>query len=183
MRKLEHEEIPRLDPKRLPYVPRHPITVVVENVRSAHNVGSIFRTSDAALVEHVYLTGYSATPSHKAMRKTSLSAEGMVPWTQVPEAVPLLRDLKATGYTLVALEITDTPTNVVDLAPDDFPLVLILGNEVFGVSDEVLELCDYAIEIPQFGAKQSLNVSVAFGVAVYDLVRHVRTRATSAKRE
>ncbi|MEX1056032.1 MAG: TrmH family RNA methyltransferase [Rhodothermales bacterium] len=154
---------------------KHPISVVVDNVRSIHNVGSIFRTSDAALVEKIYVTGISGTPENRAMHKTALGAQDTVAWEYVREASEIVRRLKGAGYTIAVLEITDTPTYPPELESEHFPLCLVVGNELFGVSDESIALADLALEIPQFGAKQSLNVSVAFGIAVFDVVRRYRS--------
>ena len=170
MRKLKHEEIPRPDPDTLESLPKHPISVVLDDVRSLHNVGSIFRTSDAARIERLYLTGITGTPKHRGLHKTALGAQDTVPWSYHPAALPLLAQLRGEGYTLAALEITDTPTPFQALRRDHFPLCLILGNEVQGVQDAILEQADLALEIPQYGAKQSLNVSVAYGIAVFALI-------------
>lgn len=174
MRKLKHEEIPRSDPGRVDLLPKHPISVVVDDVRSIHNVGSIFRTSDAALVEKIYLTGISGTPENRSLHKTALGAQDTVAWEYAREAEPLVRRLKSQGYTIAALEITNRPTHTTDVEVDAFPLCLIVGNELNGVSEQLISLSDLAFEIPQFGAKQSLNVSVAYGIAVFDLVRRYR---------
>ena len=177
MRKLKHDEIPRRGPEDVRALPKHPVSVVVDNVRSIHNVGSIFRTSDAALVEKLYLTGFTGTPAHRALRKTALGAEETVAWQQEPEAAGVVRRLRAEGYTIAVLEITDTPSEVDALEPAHFPLCLVVGNEVGGVQDEVVALADLALEIPQYGAKQSLNVSVAYGVAVFGVVARYRLLA------
>ena len=174
MRKLRHDEIPRPAPEAVRALPKHPVSVVVDDVRSIHNVGAIFRTSDAARVERLYLTGFTGTPANRALRKTALGAEETVAWRQEPDAVALLKRLRADGYTLAVLEITDTPTHPSALEPSHFPLCLVVGNEVSGVRDEVVAACDLALEIPQYGAKQSLNVSVAYGVAVYGVVERYR---------
>lgn len=174
MRKLKHDEIPRPDPETVRALPKHPVVVVVDNVRSIYNVGSLFRTSDAARVEALYLTGFTGTPEHRALRKTALGAEETVAWRHERDAARLLRRLRAEGYTLAVLEITDTPTHPGELEPAHFPLCLVVGNEVEGVQDELLALADLALEIPQYGAKQSLNVSVAYGIAVYGIVERYR---------
>ena len=181
MRKLRHEEIQRVDPSEISSLPRHPVRVVVDNVRSLYNVGSIFRTSDAAGVERIYLTGYSGTPEHAGLHRTALGAQDAVAWEKHEQAEPLLREIRSAGYTLAALEITDTPRHVAELEEADFPLCLIVGNEVDGVSQHLLDLCQLAIEIPQYGMKQSLNVSVAYGVAVFGIVE--RFRALTGIRE
>ncbi len=175
MRKLKHEEIPRPDAARLQALSKHPIAVVLDDVRSIYNVGSIFRTSDAARVEQLYLTGITGTPAHRGLHKTALGAQDTVAWQYAPEAAPVLRRLRAEGYTLAVLEITDTPTPTTAVTPEHFPLCLVVGNELTGVRDELVALADLALEIPQYGAKQSLNVAVAYGVAVFDLVRRYRS--------
>ena len=174
MRKLKHEEIPRPAPDEVAALPKHPIVVVLDDIRSIYNVGSIFRTSDAAQVEHLYLTGITGTPEHRGVHKTALGAQDTVAWTYERAADPLIEKLKAEGYTIAALEITDSPTRTTDVQSVHFPLCLILGNEVTGVRDDLIALADLALEIPQFGAKQSLNVAVAYGIAVFDLVRCFR---------
>ena len=174
MRKLKHEEIPRPAPADVLSLPKHPIVVLLDDIRSLYNVGSIFRTSDAAQVEHLYLTGITGTPDHRGVHKTALGAQDTVDWTYEREAPPLIARLKDEGYTIAALEITDTPTPTTDVQAAHFPLCLILGNEVTGVSNDLIDLADLALEIPQFGAKQSLNVAVAYGIAVFDLIRRYR---------
>ncbi len=176
MRKLRLEEIDRLAPDALARAARHPVRVVVDNVRSVHNVGSIFRTSDAARVEHLHLTGYTPTPDHKDLHRTALGAQDTVPWSHHASALPLLGRLRTEGYTLAALEIADVSLPPGDVAASAFPLALVVGNEVAGVDDAIMDVADLALELPQYGAKHSLNVSVAYGIAVFDLVR--RARAT-----
>ena len=181
MRKLRHEEIPRADPAEIGSLPRHPVMAVLENIRSIHNVGSMFRTSDAAAIEKVFLTGFTGTPEHRGIHKSALGAQETVPWEQVPDVHALCSKLRSAGATIASLEITDTPTYASDLTLANFPLCLVVGNELGGVSEEALELSDIALEIPQYGSKQSLNVSVAFGIAVFDIVRryrHLRLRGS-----
>lgn len=155
-------------------VARHPITVVADNIRSLHNVGSIFRTSDAAWIERLILTGFTGTPDNHALHRTALGAQDTVPWTYAEDPLPVLHTLRAAGYTLAALEITDTPTRIAALEPKHFPLCLLLGNELHGVREVLMAEADLALEIPQYGTKQSLNVSVAYGVAVLGLVERFR---------
>jgi len=138
-------------------------------------VGAIFRTSDAALVEKLWLTGYTGTPEHRNLHKTALGAQDTVPWEQADAAQDVLDRLRKRGYTVAVLEITDTPTSTLDVQPAHFPLCLIVGNEVDGVRSEIVQQADLALEIPQYGAKQSLNVAVAFGIAVFDVVRRYRS--------
>jgi tRNA G18 (ribose-2'-O)-methylase SpoU len=174
MRKLEHAEIPRPDPHTLTSLPRHPIAVVLDDVRSLYNVGSIFRTSDAARIERLYLGGITGTPEHPGLHKTALGAQDTVPWTHVADPLDAVEALRERGYTIAVLEITDTPTPVSGVRTKDFPLCLIVGNEVHGVRNELVEKADLALEIPQYGAKQSLNVAVAYGIAVFGLVERYR---------
>ena len=174
MRKLRHEEIPRIRPEEAPDRPRHPVVAVIDNVRSIHNVGSFFRTSDGAWIEKLILTGISGTPENRALHKTALGAQDTISWAYVPRTRDAILQLKENGYHIYALELTDTPTLFSDLTLDQYPLALVVGNELTGVSDEILDLVDGALEIPQYGTKQSLNVSVAYGIAVFDLVRHFR---------
>lgn len=176
MRKLEHAEIPRPDPRTLATLPRHPIAVVLDDVRSLYNVGSIFRTSDAARIERLYLGGITGTPEHPGLHKTALGAQDTVPWTHVASPIEAVEALRKRGYTIAALEITDTPTPISEVRAEHFPLCLIVGNEVHGVRNELVERADLALEIPQYGAKQSLNVAVAYGIAVFGLVERYRAR-------
>lgn len=175
MRKLKHAEIPRTAPDQVETLPKHPVVGLLDDVRSLYNVGSIFRTSDAALVEALYLTGITGTPENQGIHKTALGAQDTVAWTQQDDPAAAAQRLRDDGYTLAALEITDTPTAACDLQAEHFPLCLIVGNEVRGVQDELVEAADLALEIPQYGSKQSLNVAVAYGIAVFDIVRRYRT--------
>lgn len=170
MRKLKHEEIPRLSPEEMRVTKKHPIVAVLENIRSAYNVGSILRTCDAMLVEHVWVTGYTPRPDHPGIRKSALGSERTIAWSEAEATGPVLEQLREDGYTIASLEITDRPAAIRDVTLDQFPLVLVVGNELAGVSDEALMRSDFAIEIPQYGSKQSLNVAVAFGIAASGLV-------------
>ncbi|WP_022834922.1 TrmH family RNA methyltransferase [Salisaeta longa] len=174
MRKLTWDEIDRPTPDELATLPRHPIAGVLHNVRSIYNVGSMFRTSDAARIHHVHLSGYTGTPAHPDLQKTALGAQDTVPWTQHEAPETLIDFLCNNGYTVGVLEITDTPTRPSAVAAHHFPLALVVGNEVHGVDDVWMDAADLALELPQYGAKQSLNVSVAYGVAVYQLVDRYR---------
>ena len=122
----------------------------------------------------MYLTGISGTPDHPAVHKTALGAQDTVPWTYVKHPVELVHRLKQDGYTIGILEITDTPTPTTDVSRGQFPLCLVVGNELHGVDEDIVAVADLAFEVPQFGAKQSLNVAVAYGIAVFDLVRAFR---------
>lgn len=175
MRKLAHREIPRLPEEELESAERHPIVLLLENIRSAYNVGSIFRTADALRIDRIIVSGYTPDPEHKGVRKAALGAEEYVPWTRSEEAAVAAGELAARGYTVAALEITDSPSDPRGLRADRFPLLVVVGNEIDGVSDRLIGMSDLALELPQYGAKQSLNVSVAAGVALYDVVRAYRS--------
>jgi len=175
MRKLSWDEIERPDPETVAALPKHPVRLIVHNVRSIHNVGSMFRTSDAARIEHVHLTGFTGTPEHKDLHKTALGAQDTVEWSQHDEVGPLLNDLREAGYTIALLEQTDQTRPPAEVKVDAFPLALVVGNEVRGIDEDVIGAADLALEIPQYGAKISLNVGVAYGIAVYDLIRRFRS--------
>jgi tRNA G18 (ribose-2'-O)-methylase SpoU len=175
MRKLKHHQIQRFHPSQLYHRPRHPVVVVLDNLRSLYNVGSIFRTSDALLIEKVILTGITATPDHAGLQKTALGSQDSVPWAYAPEAVPVLEGLREAGYRIAVLEITDAPGRIEDLTEADFPLCLVVGNEVAGVDDALVDMADMAIELPQYGVKHSLNVSVAYGIAAYNIIARYRS--------
>jgi len=172
-RKLSYEEIQarRPDTERILESPRRPISVILDNIRSLHNVGAIFRTADGVHLEKLYLCGITGTPPRNEIRKTSLGAEESIPWVYEKDAMKVVRELKARGYQIVVLEHTN---GSVDYRSADyrFPLCLIIGHEYHGISDELVQAADLAIEIPMHGIKQSLNVSVAFGIAVYELMSH-----------
>ena len=174
MRKLEHEEIPRADPGEISTLPRHEIAVIAHDIRSIHNVGSMFRTSDAARISHLYLTGYTGTPEHRMLRKTALGAQHTVPWSHHEDPHDVIDSLAEEGYQIAVLEQTTEPTPIDEVSSDAFPVCMILGNELDGVDQSIIDRADYAFEIHQFGTKQSLNVSVAYGIAIFDLVRRYR---------
>lgn len=175
MKKLSATNIERLSPTAAREADPHPVSVIVHNVRSIYNVGSIFRTSDAARIEHLYLTGYTGTPEHKQLHKTALGAQDVIPWSKHEAPHSVLSDLRSAGYTIGVLEITDAPTHPAAVEVDAFPLALVVGNEVDGIDSDIVEAADVALELPQYGAKQSLNVSVAYGMAVSHLIRRFRT--------
>lgn len=174
MRKLRHEEIPRPDSETAHSLAGHPVSALLDDVRSIYNVGAMFRASDAALVEKLYLTGITGTPENRGLRKTALGAQDTVRWEYQADPLPVVQALKCKGYTIGALEITDSPTLTTDVEESFFPLCLIVGNELRGVREQLVAEADVAFEIPQFGAKQSLNAAVAYGVAIFDIVRAYR---------
>jgi tRNA G18 (ribose-2'-O)-methylase SpoU len=150
--------------------PRRPVRVLLDNVRSLYNVGSIFRTSDAASVEKIYLCGITGQPPRAEIHKAALGAETSVPWEYYQNPVEIIQQLKSDGFQIVIMEHTDQPQLYHNVAYK-FPLGLVLGHEITGVSEQVVELADMAIEIPMFGIKQSLNVAVAYGIAIYEIIK------------
>ena len=172
MRKLAVQELDRLSPEAYRSAPKRPVRVVLDNIRSAHNVGSVFRTADAFLIEGIDLCGYSAKPPHKDILKTALGATDTVEWKYSESAVDAVEALKAQGYTIIAVEQAEGSVSLeaMDWMSHD-KLALVLGNEVKGVDDAVMELADVALEVPQWGTKHSLNISVCAGIVLWDIVR------------
>lgn len=173
MKKLTHGEITqrRLDVHAIPDDQRLPVSVIVDNVRSLYNVGSIFRTSDGALIQKLFLTGYTPRPPRKEIDKTALGSTKSVPWEYVSSPLAAVDALRGDGYRICCLELTTESIPYFRVRKRDFPICLIIGNEITGVSKELVALCDLGLEIPMFGVKQSLNVAVAYGVAVFELSR------------
>ena len=171
MKKLTHDEISqsRSTIETLHKVKKLPVYVVLNSIRSNYNVGSIFRTSDGAMIEKLYLCGYTPHPPKKEILKTALGSTESVSWEYVKNPKEVLLKLKSQSVKICALELTDTSKNYYDISKKDLPLCLLVGNEITGVSQELLDLCDFSIEIPQYGIKQSLNVAVAYGIAIFEL--------------
>jgi len=145
------------------------VVVILDSIRSAYNVGSIFRTSDGAMIEELILTGYTPTPENKEVKKTALTSDLSVKWTHLKFAMEKIEELKNKGYKIAALELTDKARPYYNIYKEDFPLCLIVGNEIKGVSEHYLNLCDFSFEIPQYGIKQSLNVAVAYGISIFEI--------------
>ena len=152
------------------FIPKAPISILVENVRSVHNVGSIFRSADGFGAEKIYLTGYTATPPRKDLHKTALGSEESVPWEYFEDPLEAVKRIKSKGHQLLLAEHTHQSKSIYS-CEFKFPLCFIVGNEVNGVSERLSSLADCHIEIPMNGIKQSLNVSVATGVIGYELLR------------
>lgn len=152
---------------------RLPVVVVLDRVRSVYNVGSFFRTADGAGVEKIYLCGYTGTPPHRGIAKTALGAELEVPWEHRTSAVELVEELAAEGYEIAAAETSDEALDLFEWTPQ-FPTCVVFGNEVDGVPSEILERADVCVQLPMLGVKDSLNVAVAGGAVLYELVRKKR---------
>lgn len=174
MRKLTHAEILEQQKDNGPK-PKLPLTVVLNNIRSLHNVGAIFRTCDGVGVEKLWLCGITGYPPDAQIAKTALGAERSVPWGYAKDCLPVIQDLKKKGYQIVLLEQT-TQSIPHDRFEPKAPVCLVLGNEVEGVAGQVVACCDVAVDIAMAGVKNSLNVAVAFGVAAY----HIRSRLVAS---
>jgi tRNA G18 (ribose-2'-O)-methylase SpoU len=172
MKKLKITEMNRLTIEEFKEQTKTPLVVVLDNVRSLHNVGSVFRTADAFLVEAVYLCGITSTPPHAEIHKTALGAENTVDWKHFEDTHVAMAELKAQGYIVFAIEQAQGSTKLPDLKLDaSKKYAVILGNEVKGVQQSVVDACDGCIEIPQFGTKHSLNVSVTGGIIIWEFFK------------
>ena len=169
MRKLKITELNRLTVDEFKQANKLPLAVILDEVRSLHNIGSVFRTSDAFLVERIYLCGITATPPHPEMHKTALGAEDTVDWKYVKHTLEAVEELHNEGYTVLAIEQVEGSTMLdeLELEPDK-KYAIVMGNEVKGVQQEVIDACDGCIEIPQYGTKHSLNVSVTTGFVLWE---------------
>lgn len=171
MRKLSMEELQRISIASYKEIPKSPLVLILDNVRSLNNVGSAFRTADAFRIEKIFLCGITGTPPHRDIQKTALGATESVAWEYCLNTMEAVSKLKSLGYQISALEQVDHSIMLNDFKPKkDQKYALIFGNEVFGVEEEVLNTCDVVLEIPQLGTKHSLNISVSLGIAVWDLM-------------
>ena len=169
-RKLESSELDRLDVDSFKEAEKSSILIILDNVRSLNNIGSVFRTADAFLIQKIYLCGITATPPHKDIRKTALGATESVEWEYRKDTLKLVEELKADRVQIVSVEQAENAVMLNDYQVDSKKTVaLIFGNEVKGVSQEVVSASDTVLEIPQFGTKHSLNISVSAGVVVWDI--------------
>lgn len=176
MRKLKVTEMNRLTVDEFKQARKLPLVVVLDEVRSLHNIGAVFRTSDAFLVERIYLCGITATPPHPEMHKTALGAELTVDWTYCQNTMEAVKDLHDKGYTVLAIEQCQGSTLLHQLQLEaGRKYAIVMGNEVKGVKQEVVDACDGCLEIPQFGTKHSLNVSVTAGIVLWELAMQLRS--------
>lgn len=171
MRKLSTAELNRKTAAEMQQAAKLPVVAVLENVRSAYNVGSLFRTADAFLLEALYLCGYTAFPPHKEIRKTALGAEDSVQWQHFKKAAEAIEQLKAEGYTVYAVEQVEGSQPLHRWVERPEKIALVFGNEVSGVEQDTIALCDGSVEIPQLGMKHSLNIAVAAGVVLWEVIR------------
>jgi len=172
MRKLKITELNRLTPDEFHQTRKTPLVVVLDNVRSLHNVGSVFRTGDAFLIEAVYLCGITSTPPHPEIHKTALGAEDAVEWKYFDDAYEAVAHLNSEGYMVYAIEQAEGSTMLPDLnLAMNQKIAVVFGNEVKGVQQKVIDNCHGCIEIPQYGTKHSLNVSVTGGIIIWELFK------------
>ena len=169
-RKLKNEELDRLEVSEFKAAKKTPIIIILDNIRSLNNIGSVFRTSDAFLIEKIYLCGITAQPPHNDIRKTALGSTETVDWEYIENTIDLVKKLKAESIKVVSIEQAENATMLNDFKPQsNSKYAFVFGNEVKGVSQDVVNASDIVIEIPQYGTKHSLNISVSCGVVVWDV--------------
>ena len=173
MRKLKNSELERISVENFKSSKKTPIIVVLDNVRSALNVGSAFRTSDAFRVEKVYLCGITATPPNKEIRKSALGSTNSVEWEYIEKTEDIVLKLKKKNYLICSVEQVKNSTLLHQFLQPEKPIVVVFGNEVYGVQQSVIDISDCSIEIPQIGTKHSLNVSVSIGIVLWDLYNKI----------
>jgi 23S rRNA (guanosine2251-2'-O)-methyltransferase len=172
MKKLKLEELNRLSVDQFKETKKLPVSILLDNVRSLHNVGSAFRTADAFKMEKIYLTGITGTPPHREIEKTALGATESVAWEYNEKSEVVAADLKSKGYCIIAIEQTTKSQSLQSFQfKSNEKICLVFGNEIHGVSDAVIQLCDAAIEIPQAGTKHSLNISVCVGIVLWEVFK------------
>jgi len=175
MRKLKVSELDRKSIKEFREAEKSPFVLVLDNVRSLNNIGSIFRTADAFLAESICLCGITATPPHRDIHKTALGATESVAWSYFENTVDALAELKGKGYLIVSIEQVDTSVRLQDFEPGPGKkYALVFGHEVKGVSEEAIMMSDLSVEIPQFGTKHSFNIAVSAGIVMWELFRKMR---------
>ena len=175
MKKLKNKDLQRINITEFKSAKKTPVTIVLDNIRSALNVGSVFRTADAFLIENIILCGITMIPPNKDIRKVALGATNSVNWQFERNTLDAVTILKENGYHIMGVEQADKSSMLDNFSLPNKPLAIIMGNEVNGVSEDVIKLCDEVIEIPQFGTKNSLNVSVATGIVIWELWRKINS--------
>ncbi len=175
MRKLKNSELQRINVEEFKNTDKIPLVVVLDNIRSLNNIGSVFRTSDAFVIEKIYLCGITAQPPHKDIHKTALGATESVDWEHVDSTIELIDNFKKENRKVIAIEQADNAILLQDFKIEsNQKYAVVFGNEVKGVQQEVVSASDYCVEIPQFGTKHSLNISVSCGVVIWDLFKKIR---------
>lgn len=175
MRKLRNSELSRLSAEEYKTTPKIPLVVVLDNIRSCNNIGSVFRTSDALLIEKIVLCGITATPPNKEIHKTALDSEKSVAWKYVEKTEDAVVELQKEGYHVFAVEQVENSIMLPDFSPaNGIKMAVVFGNEVKGVQQKVVNLCNGSIEIPQYGTKHSFNISVSAGIVLWDLFQKLK---------
>jgi len=175
MKKLKNSELQRLNIEEFKTAKKIPIIVILDNIRSLNNIGSVFRTSDAFIIEKIMLCGITAKPPHKDIQKTALGATESVNWEYFENTKDAINILKKLGFTIISVEQTEEATELQNfIVEKDKKYAVIFGNEVKGVQQEVVNLSDYCIEIPQFGTKHSFNISVSAGIVLWELFKKIK---------
>ena len=175
MRKLDNNELDRKSVETFKQAEKTPIILVLDDIRSLHNIGSVFRTADAFLIEKIYLCGITATPPSKEIHKTALGATDTVTWEHNKNVLTVIENLKKENIITLAIEQVESAVFLQDfIVEKDKKYALVFGNEVYGVSQDAVAICDGAIEIPQLGTKHSLNISVSAGIVIWDLFSKIK---------
>lgn len=170
MRKLKNEELDRLEISEFKSAKKSPIIIVLDNIRSLNNIGSVFRTSDAFLIEKIYLCGITAQPPHNDIRKTALGSTETVDWEYAEHTLAVIEKLKSENVKICSIEQAESATMLNEFQPEaNTKYAFVFGNEVKGVAQDVVNISDVVIEIPQYGTKHSLNISVSCGVVIWDV--------------
>lgn len=170
MRKLENSELNRKNIDEFKNSDKTPIIIILDDIRSLHNIGSVFRTADAFLIEKIYLCGITAVPPNKEIHKTALGATETVNWEYQKDVLEVINNLKKENITILGIEQVENSVSLQNFLPEkDLKYALVFGNEVKGVAQEAIKLCNSVIEIPQLGTKHSLNISVSAGIVVWDI--------------
>lgn len=170
MRKLKNEELRRLSTEEFKKSEKTPLVVVLDNVRSLNNIGSVFRTADAFRLESVILCGITACPPHKDIRKTALGSTETVDWEYYKDTLTAIKKLQGNGYRILSIEQAESSTSLQDFSPEEgIRYALVFGHEIRGVQQEVVDISDQVIEIPQYGTKHSFNISVSAGIVLWDI--------------
>ncbi|GGE33041.1 MULTISPECIES: RNA methyltransferase [Sphingobacterium] len=175
MQKLSMDQLNRVDVDTFKSQEKTPVVIVLDNVRSMHNVGSAFRTADAFAIDRIVLCGITATPPHREIEKTALGATQSVTWTYEKSSIDAIKNLKEEGFEIYAIEQTNNSISLETFEPlPDKKYAVVFGNEVHGVEEEIIALADGTLEIPQFGTKHSFNVSVTIGIVLWDLINKTK---------
>jgi tRNA G18 (ribose-2'-O)-methylase SpoU len=176
MRKLLNSELNRLTLEEFKFVKKIPINIVLDNIRSQHNVGAVFRTADAFVMESIYLCGITATPPNAEIHKSALGSENSVHWQYFKTTLEAIQKLKNEGYTIISIEQVENSSDLMDFEISDVnKYAIVFGNEVKGVEQQIVDLSDYCIEIAQHGTKHSLNISISAGIVIWEFYKKFKT--------